>query len=268
MKYDIIRTMKKTNVLKTEMILCFDPEKQREIAKKALAKVSDDKIAEMAKSVREQILPFFDEVQKRYQRGAAKIYAASEEKKLFVEKFDSVYEELQQSEDSLLHIDRGSLTIPEPKYYTYIRDMLSSSVVVCYPCWKFSEELTDREIVYLLKKLNKSEFTINEHKLLEPLRSHEFFCLRDATPEYQLQNKLFDLLRRICFTVVSTLKKWKVHDAAMPWLKVIGLLEERHKGYSEALKEETADKVVALLKEGYEQLVLEFRYEYIDKELK
>lgn len=253
--------MKKGSDIK--LIVTLAPEVSRERAAKATAKYSDEQVAKAADEFRSIAEPFMENIQMRARYDALKAYANSKEREYVEESVGRVVEDLQGSIDSIEKTAGDSFTMPDARAYKEIEAILSTSLLLCYPSWKFSEELTDREIVCYGKPLIDKDGTfLVDHRNYELLRpfAERVLCRRETTEEYVGQTKVFGLVAKLCSAAARRLKQVKAHDAALCWLEIIPLLEEREKTYRECLSPESAAEVVRRMKACFDRLRLEFMY--------
>ena len=253
--------MKKTPKIK--LIVTFAPEVSRERAAKATAEYTDEQAAKAADEFRSVAEPIMENVQMHARYEALKAYDHSPERQSVADSVGKVVEDLQRSIDSIEHEKGESFFVPDAPSYKGLEAILSASVLLCYPSWKFSEELTDREIVFygkpLIDKYGKSLVTPKNRDLLRPF-AERVFCRRETTEEYVGQSKVFGFVAKLCLAAAKRLKQVKAHDAALLWLEIIPLLEEREKTYRECLSPESAAEVVRRMKACFERFRLELIY--------
>ena len=253
--------MKKTPNIK--LIVTLAPEVSRERAAKATAEYSDEQAAKAADEFRSVAEPFMENVQMRVRDEALKAYYHSFERQSVADSIDKVVEDLQRSIDSIEHVKGESFFVPDAPSYKGLEAILSTSVLLCYQSWKFSEELSDREIVFYGKPLiDKDGKLLVTPKNCERLRPfvEQVFCRRETTEEYVGQSKVFRLVVQLCAAAAKRLKRVNAHDAAILWLEIVPLLEERVKTYRECLSPESAAEVVRRMKACFDRLRLELMY--------
>ena len=248
---------------KIELIATLAPEVSRERAAKATANYTDEQAAKAADDFRSIAEPFMENVQMRVRYEALKAYDNSPERRSVADSVDKVVEDLQRSIDSIEHVKDESFFVPDAQSYMGLEAILSTSVLLCYQSWKFSEELTDREIVFygkpLIDKYGKLLVTPKNRELLRPF-VEQVFCRRETTDEYVGQSKVFRLVVQLCAAAAKRLKRVKAHDAALLWLEIVPLLEERMRTYRECLSPESAAEVVRRVKACFDRLRLELMY--------
>lgn len=246
-----------------ELMISLAPEVSRERAAKATAKYSDEQVAKAADEFRSIAEPFMENVQKHIRYAALKAYDKSDERQAVANAINTVIDDFKSSLDSIKQEIAESFFAPDELAYKGLETILSTSVLLCYQSWKFSEELTDREIVCYGKPLigKDGEFLVTpkNYELLRPF-TERVFCRRETTEEYVGQTKVFDLVTELCLVAAKRLKRIKAHDAALCWLEIITLLEEREKTYRECLSPESAAKVVRCIKACFERFRLEIMY--------
>ena len=253
--------MKKNPDIK--LIVALAPEVSRERAAKATAKYSDEQVAKAADEFRSIAEPFMENLQMRARYDALKAYAKSKEREYVEESVGRVLEDLQCSIDSIETGTNAEFVMLDARGWKEIEVILSTSLLLCYPSWKFSEELTDREIVCYGKPLiDKDGKFLVDHRNYELLRpfAERVLCRRETTEEYVGQSKVFGLVAKLCCAAAKRLKRIKAHDAALLWLEIIPLLEEREKTYRECLSPESAAEVVRRMKACFERFRLELMY--------
>ncbi len=251
------------------------PEASRKLAEEKTKNLSDEEVAKRAKELVEYIEPQYAILQELYRDGARATHEKSPEKQLFADYGDFVLGDLQSVLDSL-SLSPDEPIIPSERTFLHLPSLLSASTLILYTSWEFSKTRTNREIVMYGEAIREKieahrtdesnvKMDIDTMNSLDTLTRDDVFCLRDATPEYDMQTKLFDTLKRLLNEIAGRLKSIGAHDAAMEPLKLILVLEKRPSDFRECLKEPVAKDFTNRFKELFTALRLEIMYSKLGK---
>ena len=242
-------TMKKS--LELSLKISLSPEFSRSLAAKATSNLSDEEAVNQAAEIQEVLSAVMKSVQERYANGAKAEHEASEERQLIIDHGEELAAKLASATETLAPLDDETVDL--------LRRVIGSMELLVFPCMRFSETLSAREIVAYGKALAvevesalhaDESLTLTDEFLsdLRKLSDDDIFALREATDEYFVQLRIFELLEAYCKAIASRLKECGAKKAALEGLGLVQILQAQKSSWYGCLKEAEADEFVAGLK--------------------
>ncbi len=240
----------------------------RPMSEEKTASIPDDRIGPLADKVRECLTSLFRQFQEAGRINAKERFDTADNRP-DISMLCKVRDELMCVWDEIDLAKKTSSASPHITLSHSLEACISSCLLILYEPWELDGTCTDREVVFLglpaLKLMASLDGTGKPtpervYVELKELSSDAFVCLRDATPEYDVQVSIFNLLDDICKISAKKLKSIGAHDAAINALRLKQALGRRPVGYRECFQKEDARTFVNLFNDMLESFSLEYEY--------